>query len=99
MMWLVLIAGIVIAVPLIIERNRRDMDDAARGAGPGQFADLPLGVTHYQWHGPADGPAINCIHGLTYTHTKTVIKVLYSTYSLHRIAKTLPRFALSGHWR
>lgn len=65
MTWLVLIAGIVIAVPLIIERNRRVMDDAARGAGPGQFADLPLGVTHYQWHGPADGPVIICIHGLT----------------------------------
>ncbi len=65
MTWLVLIAGIVIAVQLIIERNRRDMDDAARGAGPGQFAKLPLGATHYQWHGPADGPVIICIHGLT----------------------------------
>lgn len=65
MMWLVLIAGIVIAVPLIIERNRREMDDAARGVGPGQFAALPQGVTHYQWHGPAGGPVVICIHGLT----------------------------------
>ena len=65
MMWLVLILGAVIAVPLVIEMNRRDMDDAARGTGPGQFAELPQGVTHYQWHGPPDGPVLICVHGLT----------------------------------
>ncbi|MEM6303682.1 MAG: alpha/beta hydrolase [Pseudomonadota bacterium] len=64
-MWLVLIVGIVIAVPLILERNRREMDDAARGAGPGQFATLPQGVTHFTWSGPKDGPVVICIHGLT----------------------------------
>ncbi|MBD3665613.1 alpha/beta fold hydrolase [Sulfitobacter aestuariivivens] len=65
MMWLVLIVGVVIAVPIIIELNRRPMDDVTRGKGPGQFADLPQGTTHYCWHGPASGPTIICVHGLT----------------------------------
>lgn len=65
MMWLVLILGVAVAVPLLSERNRREMDDAARGAGPGQFAELPQGVTHYEWHGPADGKVMILVHGLT----------------------------------
>jgi len=65
MMWLGLILGGAIAVPLLSERNRREMDDAARGAGPGQFAELPQGVTHFEWHGPADGRVLICVHGLT----------------------------------
>lgn len=65
MMWLVLIICAATAVPLVTERNRREMNDAARGAGPGQFAELPQGVTHYEWHGPVDGPVVICVHGLT----------------------------------
>ena len=65
MMWLALILGAVIAVPLVVEYNRRNMDDAARSAGSGQFAELPQGVTHYAWHGPPDGPVLVCVHGLT----------------------------------
>lgn len=65
MMWLVLILAAVIAVPLVQEYNRREMDDAARGAGSGQFAELPQGVTHYEWHGPVNGPILVCVHGLT----------------------------------
>lgn len=65
MMWLVLILACVIAVPLVQEYNRRDMDDAARGIGAGQLAELPQGVTHYEWHGPVGGPVLVCVHGLT----------------------------------
>ncbi len=65
MMWLVLILLAVISVPLVQEHNRREMDDAARGTGAGQLAELPQGVTHYEWHGPAGGPVLVCVHGLT----------------------------------
>ena len=64
-MWLILILGAVISIPLLIEYDRREMDDAARGAGPGQFATLSQGVTHYCWAGPSNGPVLICVHGLT----------------------------------
>ena len=41
------------------------MDGAARNAAPGQFVGLREGVTHYQVAGPAGGPVVLCIHGLT----------------------------------
>jgi len=65
MMWLVLILALLVAVPVLSERNRRAMDDVARGAGSGSFAQLPQGVTHYAWHGPPDGRVLICVHGLS----------------------------------
>ncbi|KMW58950.1 Alpha/beta hydrolase fold precursor [Candidatus Rhodobacter oscarellae] len=41
------------------------MDDMVRGTAPGAFANLSDGHTHYQWHGPDDGPVLVCVHGLT----------------------------------
>jgi pimeloyl-ACP methyl ester carboxylesterase len=65
MMWVLLILVAIVAVPLVIEYNRRVMDDVARGSAPGQFAELAKGVTHFDWHGPARGSVVVCIHGLT----------------------------------
>jgi pimeloyl-ACP methyl ester carboxylesterase len=66
MIWLLLLfligAG---ALPFILEQRKPDMDDAARAKAPGQFAQLSDGQTHYQWHGPENGPVLVCIHGLT----------------------------------
>ena len=53
MIWFLLIAALIIAIPLVIERNRAEMEDADRGSALGQFAELPDGVTHYAWTGPA----------------------------------------------
>ena len=53
------------ALPALRERMRRPMDARARDAAPGRFADLPGGVTHYDWLGPARGPVVVCVHGLT----------------------------------
>ena len=61
--WLILAA--VLAAPVVAERRRRVMDDAARGAARGQFAVLSRGVTHFEWQGPARGPVVVCVHGLT----------------------------------
>ncbi|MCO8144751.1 alpha/beta hydrolase [Rhodovulum tesquicola] len=37
----------------------------ARAAAPGAMAALPSGCTHYRWHGPADGPVVLCLHGIS----------------------------------
>ena len=60
----VIVAAVLIA-PFAAEALRPRMDAAARDAAPGQFAELPQGVTHYQWLGADSGPLIVCIHGLT----------------------------------
>ena len=41
------------------------MDAAARADAPGQFAQLPCGVTHYRWDGPEGGPITVLVHGQT----------------------------------
>jgi pimeloyl-ACP methyl ester carboxylesterase len=63
--WLFLLLTVIIAAPVLIEHYRLTMNDAARGSAPGQFAELSLGVTHYEWTGPANGNIAVCIHGLT----------------------------------
>ncbi|MCG6901436.1 MAG: alpha/beta hydrolase [Rhodobacter sp.] len=66
MIWLLpVLLVIVIAAPFVMERRRREMDASARGMAPGKFAELSDGLTHYRWDGPADGPVLVCIHGLT----------------------------------
>lgn len=65
MIWILLILTALVAGPLVIERNRRVMDDTARGAAPGQFVRLSKGVTHFDWHGPSRGPVCVCVHGLS----------------------------------
>src|SRR5262245_47749978 len=38
--------------------ERRDLDDAARAALPGQFVKLSDGYTHYEISGPPDGRVV-----------------------------------------
>ncbi len=65
MIWALLLLAGIAAAPFVIEALRRPMNAAARKSAPGAFIELSQGVTHYQWSGPADGPVIVCIHGLT----------------------------------
>lgn len=66
MLWFLLaLLAVLIAAPFVIERRRRPVDDDMRRQAPGQFTQLPSGLTHYQWHGPKDGPIAVCVHGLT----------------------------------
>ena len=53
------------ALPGLRELARKPMTRRARTDAPGQFAELPGGLTHYDWIGPAVGPVVVCIHGLT----------------------------------
>lgn len=66
MIWFLLILlALAFAAPFVLERMRPEMDSIARKAASGQLALLSDGETHYQWHGPADGPVLVCVHGLT----------------------------------
>jgi len=64
--WIIflLILGGLAAWPMIVENQRKDAD-AFRSQAPGRYAKLSQGVTHYQWLGPARGPVVVAVHGLT----------------------------------
>ena len=66
MLWvLLLLAAVLVALPYLQESRRGRMGSAPRRAAPGSFARLSQGVTHYRWHGPARGPVVVAVHGLT----------------------------------
>ena len=61
---LMLFVGVVAALPWLLERSRNGVE-SYRDHAPGRFAKLGQGVTHYQWLGPARGPVVVAVHGLT----------------------------------
>ena len=63
--WLVFAILLVLAAAPAIAYWRRRPFEETRQQAPGKFADLPSGVTHYQWSGPMDGSIAVCVHGLT----------------------------------
>ena len=65
MIFITLVILAIIALPVLAEARRKDMDATARADAKGDFATLSQGVTHYQWLGPARGPVAVCVHGLT----------------------------------
>jgi len=67
MIWtLILLALAAIAIwPFAREALRKPMDADARRTAPGDFVQLPQGITHYRWVGPVRGPVAVCVHGLT----------------------------------
>ena len=66
MTWIVLAClAALIAAPYLADLRRRRMNESSRTSAPGDFVALSRGVTHFQWHGPADGPIAVCVHGLT----------------------------------
>jgi pimeloyl-ACP methyl ester carboxylesterase len=56
--------GCLVVLPWLAE-SRRHGPEAFRDQAPGRFAKLSQGVTHFQWLGPARGPVVVCVHGLT----------------------------------
>ncbi|SEN33376.1 Lysophospholipase, alpha-beta hydrolase superfamily [Loktanella fryxellensis] len=64
--WAVLIALVVaLTVPFVLAVRQSSVDAADRAAAAGQFATLTQGATWLRWHGPARGPVIVAVHGLT----------------------------------
>ena len=65
---LYLLLAVVLAaaiLPWILEARRTPMTDALRADAPGTFAELPDGLTHYQWHGPRSDRVVVLVHGLS----------------------------------
>ena len=66
MIWaLVTLLAVLVAVPLLVERLRAPMDARGRRLATGDFVELSRGLTYYEWRGPARGPVVVCVHGLT----------------------------------
>lgn len=62
---ILLLLVVVLALPLIAEFRRKQMDATARREATGDFVTLSQGVTCYEWLGPRRGPIAVCVHGLT----------------------------------
>ena len=67
MTWMVLLllVAALAAAPFIAEARRKPMDGSARNTAPGEFYSLTDGTTHIHRRGPARGPLVVCVHGLT----------------------------------
>lgn len=64
MVWLICLA-LIFTAPFVVEALRPGMRRHPRSQAPGKFVKLPMGTTHYQWHGHTRGPVVVCVHGLT----------------------------------
>lgn len=63
--YLILALAVLVVIWPYWAEARRVPARAVRDKAPGEFAELSQGVTHYRWIGPARGPVIIAIHGLT----------------------------------
>ncbi len=66
MVWLLIVVAVLVAAAVLYplwREARRGLPDTRKA--PGDLIDLPQGVTHARWIGPARGPVIVAIHGLT----------------------------------
>jgi len=61
----VLVVAVIVALPLALETERRDLDDEARSRAPGSFVALTNGQVHYELAGPEDGTLVVLVHGFS----------------------------------
>ncbi|MGZ5198160.1 MAG: alpha/beta fold hydrolase [Telluria sp.] len=62
---LVVLAALVVAVPLLRDVERLELDDDARKLAPGEFVQLSHGLVHYRAAGPLDGAPVVLVHGFS----------------------------------
>ncbi|MEM9375023.1 MAG: alpha/beta hydrolase [Pseudomonadota bacterium] len=69
MIWgLRIFAGLMVlllSTYLLAEWRLKPLDDSARQAAPGAFAELSEGKIHYRWDGPESGPVVILVHGFS----------------------------------
>lgn len=67
MIWLgaLVCFGLICAFPFFLEAQRKTLTQGDRARSTGQYVQLSCGLTHFDWDGPADGPIIVAVHGLT----------------------------------
>lgn len=56
---------LILGAYLLADLRLKPLDDDARAAAPGTFAELSDGQIHYRWDGPEDGPVIVLVHGFS----------------------------------
>lgn len=56
---------LILGAYLLADLRLKPLDDDARAAAPGAFAELSDGQIHYRWDGPEDGPVIVLVHGFS----------------------------------
>ncbi|MEP1961544.1 alpha/beta fold hydrolase [Tateyamaria sp.] len=78
MIWVVVLALGLIAIPQTIEWMRHGVNAKRRADSPGKVKLLSQGETYYEWLGPERGPVAVCVHGLS-----------TSSYVWHGMAKGL----------
>lgn len=61
----VLVFAAVVALPIILETERRDLDNEARSRALGSFVELTNGQVHYELAGPEDGTLVVLVHGFS----------------------------------
>jgi len=52
-------------LPLALNPERRELDEAARARAPGSFVELTHGKVHYELAGTGEGPVVVLIHGFS----------------------------------
>jgi pimeloyl-ACP methyl ester carboxylesterase len=61
----ILLGIVILALPLVLETERLNLDDRARSRAPGGFVELTHGRVHYELAGSGDGPVVVMVHGFS----------------------------------
>jgi len=65
-MLLVAVVAIILVTPyLLLNPEKRDLDEATRARLGGSYVRLSRGVTHYALEGPTQGQVVVLVHGGT----------------------------------
>ncbi|WP_394151007.1 alpha/beta fold hydrolase [Vibrio maritimus] len=55
----------LLALPILISKEKYVLDDVHRAEAPGRFVELKLGKVHYQLEGDPDAPLVVLVHGFS----------------------------------
>ncbi|GBF40027.1 alpha/beta fold hydrolase [Leptospira johnsonii] len=61
----VLVLIVLTALPFVRSREKIELNESVRSGVSGQFAELPLGWTHYELSGPEKGDLVVLVHGFS----------------------------------
>jgi pimeloyl-ACP methyl ester carboxylesterase len=61
----VLVTVAVVALPLVLDTERGNLDEEARLSAPGRFVELGHGQVHYEFEGPEGGNPVVLVHGFS----------------------------------
>lgn len=61
----VIVLIVLTALPLVCSREKIELNESVRSGVSGQFAELPLGWTHFELSGPEKGDLVVLVHGFS----------------------------------